>query len=110
MMYTKSMNMTMFVIKDTSWILSPTKCMIFFDAMKILWKYEMFWRLNTKKRSKVLKNYFFMKYSEFNMVDNKSIMTQLDELYVFVSILKDLKIKISKPIQVVGNYYIVDTT
>jgi hypothetical protein len=51
-----------------------------------------------------------MKYSEFNMVDNKSIMTQLDELYVFVSILKDLKIKISKPIQVVGNYYIVDTT
>ena len=51
-----------------------------------------------------------MKYSEFNMVDNKSIMTQLDELHVFISIIKDLKIKISKPIQVVGNYCIVATT
>ena len=37
-----------------------------------------------------------MKYLEFQMHDNKSIMNQVDELQVLVSKLKDLKIEVSE--------------
>ncbi|KAG6508528.1 hypothetical protein ZIOFF_033902 [Zingiber officinale] len=41
-----------------------------------------------------------MKFFEFRMIDNKSIMDQVDELLVLVSRLKDLKIEVSDPLQV----------
>ncbi|XP_073275466.1 uncharacterized protein [Primulina huaijiensis] len=41
-----------------------------------------------------------MKYLEFHMHDNKSVMNQVDELQVLVSKLKDLKIEVSEQLQV----------
>ncbi|KAG6525572.1 hypothetical protein ZIOFF_015534 [Zingiber officinale] len=41
-----------------------------------------------------------MKFFKFRMIDNKSIMDQVDELLVLVSRLKDLKIEVSDPLQV----------
>ncbi|XP_073046157.1 uncharacterized protein [Primulina eburnea] len=41
-----------------------------------------------------------MKFFEFQMVDNKSVMDQVDELLVLVSSLKDLKIEVSEQLQV----------
>ena len=43
-----------------------------------------------------------MKFFEFKMFDNKSIMEQVDELLVLVSRLKDLKIEVSGQLQVVA--------
>ena len=42
-----------------------------------------------------------MKFFEFRMIDNKSIMSQVDALLVLVSRLKDLKVDVSEPLQVV---------
>ncbi|XP_042401175.1 uncharacterized protein LOC121991231 [Zingiber officinale] len=41
-----------------------------------------------------------MKFFEFRMIDNKSVMDQVDELLVLVSRLKDLKIEVFDPLQV----------
>ncbi|XP_075507514.1 uncharacterized protein LOC142544341 [Primulina tabacum] len=41
-----------------------------------------------------------MKFFEFQMVDNKSVMDQVDELLILVSRLKDLKIEVSEQLQV----------
>ena len=41
-----------------------------------------------------------MKFFEFQMIDNKSIMSQVDALLVLVSRLKDLKVDVSEPLQV----------
>ena len=43
-----------------------------------------------------------MKFFEFKMFDNKSIMEQVDELLVLVSRLKDFKIEVSGQLQVVA--------
>ena len=41
-----------------------------------------------------------MKFFEFKMFDNKSVMEQVDELLVLVSRLKDFKIEVSEQLQV----------
>ena len=41
-----------------------------------------------------------MKFFEFQMLDNKSMMNQVDELLLLVSRLKDLSIEVSDQLQV----------
>ena len=41
-----------------------------------------------------------MKFFEFQILDDKSVMDQVDELLVLVSRLKDVKIEVSEPLQV----------
>ena len=41
-----------------------------------------------------------MKFFEFQMLDDKSVMDQVDELLVLVSRLKDVKIEVFEPLQV----------
>ena len=43
-----------------------------------------------------------MKFFEFKMFDNKSILEQVNELLVLVSRLKDFKIEVSEHLQVVA--------
>nr|XP_027100885.1 uncharacterized protein LOC113720045 [Coffea arabica] len=44
--------------------------------------------------------FFTMKFFEFQMLDNKSVMNQVDELLLLVSRLKDLSIEVSDQLQV----------
>ena len=51
-----------------------------------------------------------MKFFEFQMLDDKSVMDQVYELLVLVSRLKDLKIEVSEPLQVAAVIIKLPTT
>ncbi|KAG6505061.1 hypothetical protein ZIOFF_037409 [Zingiber officinale] len=55
-----------------------------------------------KKREEDAIRFLSMKFFEFRIIDNKSVMDQVDELLVLVSRLKDMKIEVSDPLQVVA--------
>jgi hypothetical protein len=71
-------------------------------------KFEMYWKQSTKQEKKKKKrkkkkgtdNFLILKYFEFKMVDNLSILDQMHELQVLVNKLCDLSINIPESFQV----------
>ncbi|XP_057993054.1 uncharacterized protein LOC131174037 [Hevea brasiliensis] len=64
-----------------------------------IWK-SLEFKYNSKKQG--VDKFLIMKYFEFQMVDNISVMDQVHELHVLVSKLKDLKVIVPESLQVGG--------
>ncbi|XP_058006463.1 uncharacterized protein LOC131181623 [Hevea brasiliensis] len=64
-----------------------------------IWK-SLEFKYNSEKQG--MDKFLIMKYFEFQMVDNISVMYQVHELHVLVSKLKDLKVIVPESLQVGG--------
>ncbi|KAJ9129757.1 hypothetical protein P3X46_035251, partial [Hevea brasiliensis] len=64
-----------------------------------IWK-SLEFKYNSEKQG--VDKFLIMKYFEFQMVDNISVMDQVHELHVLVSKLKDLKVIVPESLQVGG--------
>jgi hypothetical protein len=60
----------------------------------------MLWKQSTKQKKKGRDKFLILKYFEFKVVDNLSVLDQMHELQILVNRLRDLSIKIHESFQV----------
>jgi hypothetical protein len=67
------------------------------ESLREIWNaLEAKYKTEKKKKKKVTDKFLILKYFEFKMVDNLSVLDQMHELQVFVNKLRDLSINISE--------------